>query len=344
MKKLHDVSQIYVFSPGNSTTGGIELLHQLVDYLRNQKQKAYIYYYNAPSANIPDAYKKYNISVTTTIEDAENNVIVLPEICFHLSKNYTHAQTVLWWLSVNNYYHQEKRHIPLYEIFSYSKTYGLKQIWHRIAGLFLLQWRFKTDFSIKDSIHKEYIHAYQSEYAKQHLQERGVSNLYPLKDYINTAFISDKTCQSKKPAILYNPKKGLKFTRKLMKAAPDLRFIPLQNLSRTALQEMLSGSALYIDFGNHPGMDRLPREAAVNGCCIITGRQGAAQNDIDIPIPAEYKFDERTASVLDITRQIRSILADYESHTAHFETYRDRIKHEQEIFYQQIDTLFRLNN
>ena len=128
-----------------------------------------------------------------------------------------------------------------------------------------------------------------------------------------------------------------------MKAAPDLKFIPLQNLSRAALQEILSGSALYIDFGNHPGMDRLPREAAVNGCCIITGRQGAAQNDIDIPIPVEYKFDERTASVQGITQQIRSILADYESHTIHFETYRNRIKREQETFYKQIDNLFQLS-
>jgi len=42
---------------------------------------------------------------------------------------------------------------------------------------------------------------------------------------------------------------------------------------------------LYVDFGKHPGKDRMPREAAVHGCCIITGRRGAAGNPFDIPIP-----------------------------------------------------------
>lgn len=342
MKKLHDISKVYVFSPWGKTTGGIELLHQLVDYLRNRQLEAYIYYYENPFARIPEVYNKYNIVTATQVDDAFGSVLVLPEICFHVSAYYKASQIVLWWLSVDNYYHREKKHIPLYEIYSYSKIYGMKQLWHRLMRLFKLQWTVKPAFSIKKAIEKAYIHAYQSEYANLHLQHRGVVELYPLKDYINTAFVSESACQKREPNILYNPKKGIKFTRKLIKVAPDLKFIPLQNLSRAELQYLFATSMLYIDFGNHPGMDRLPREAAVNGCCIITGMQGAAANEVDISIPCSYKFDESETSVEVIIRRIREVLTDYDSHSKAFEPYKRRIMGETREFYRQIDELFQL--
>jgi hypothetical protein len=49
---------------------------------------------------------------------------------------------------------------------------------------------------------------------------------------------------------------------------------------------------VYIDFGNHPGRDRIPREAAAMGCVVITNRRGSAENDVDIPIPNFLKIDD----------------------------------------------------
>ena len=46
----------------------------------------------------------------------------------------------------------------------------------------------------------------------------------------------------------------------------------------------------YIDFGPHPGMDRLPREAALAGCVVITNCEGAANFQEDLPLPSEFKF------------------------------------------------------
>ena len=56
MKKLCDFSKIYVFSPSNAPTGGVELLHQLVDYLRKRNKDAYIYYYDNPQLGVLAAY------------------------------------------------------------------------------------------------------------------------------------------------------------------------------------------------------------------------------------------------------------------------------------------------
>lgn len=344
MKALHDINIIYVFCPSHIQTGGVELLHQLVDYLRRHQKESYIYYYDSPMATVPDVYSKYNIATTSVIEDKPQNVIVLPETIFHLSNNYHQVQTVLWWLSIDNYYRKEKKNIPLSELFAFSAAYGLKQCWHRFVKLFRFQWAFKCSFSINQVIQKGYINAYQSEYAKQHLQARGVSNLYPLKDYINTDFVSETVVTGRKPTILYNPKKGIGFTRRLIKAAPDLNFIPLQNLSRSELQTLFQTSMIYIDFGNHPGMDRLPREAALNGCCIITGRRGAAANDIDIPIDAhKYKLDESKETVETIVNRIREVIATYSLCIDDFKAYRQRITEEQDEFYKQIDNLFHLN-
>lgn len=50
-------------------------------------------------------------------------------------------------------------------------------------------------------------------------------------------------------------------------------------------------SMIYIDFGEHPGKDRIPREAAMRDLIVITGRDGAAVNDVDVSIPKKYKID-----------------------------------------------------
>lgn len=39
-------------------------------------------------------------------------------------------------------------------------------------------------------------------------------------------------------------------------------------------------------------MDRLPREAALAGCIVLTNREGAANFDTDVPLPSEFKFRE----------------------------------------------------
>ena len=54
----------------------------------------------------------------------------------------------------------------------------------------------------------------------------------------------------------------------------------------------------YIDFGPHPGMDRLPREAALAGCIVLTNREGAANFAKDVPLPEEFKFSKFDVDVI----------------------------------------------
>ena len=66
-----------------------------------------------------------------------------------------------------------------------------------------------------------------------------------------------------------------------------------------------------MDFGYHPGKDRMPREAALFGNCIITNQKGSAKNNLDIPIKSKYKFSEVKTNIPKINKQIERIFNDY---------------------------------
>ena len=92
----------------------------------------------------------------------------------------------------------------------------------------------------------------------------------------------------------------------------DINWVPLVGMSNDQVLNYLKTSKVYIDFGNHPGKDRLPREAAICGCCIITGKKGAAAFKEDIPISETYKFDDKASSIPYIVEKIRLLLKNYD--------------------------------
>ena len=183
---------------------------------------------------------------------------------------------------------------------------------------------------------------YQAEYIQHFLVDAGFKEMFPLKDYINTDHGGKYNTKSKEDIILYNPRKGAEFTKQLIALAPDLKWVPLQGFSRAQLIEVMQKAKLYIDFGNHPGKDRLPRECVMNGCCVITGMRGSARFFEDVPILNTYKFDERSARKEDIILCIRSVLTHYEEADKDFVFYRNRIKEEKEEFEGQIRQVFQI--
>ena len=121
-----------------------------------------------------------------------------------------------------------------------------------------------------------------------------------------------------------------------------MSWIPLENLNRAELISLIQSAKLYIDFGNHPGKDRLPRECAINGCCIITGKRGSAAFFEDVPIKNKYKFDQTKKSIETIIKRIRWILSNYEQAIFDFSDYRNKIKIEKEEFVKQVFQLFQI--
>lgn len=331
-------NKVYVLAPANHATGGVELAHQLVDVINNYDGEAYIVYEKdnkiIPNLPVTSAYSSYNIKVANEIEDSNNNILILPEIYFDYIYRFKNINFGLWWMSVDNHYYcanwTDLRYSPGSFIHKLKLLRGCTKK------------RFRNTISDLKKIESRTIHFYQSAYAQNHIYNLKFSRVFPLKDYVNMDFInSEKNSNLKREDIvLYNPAKGFKFTRKIIKANPGIKFVPLKNLNRYELRKLMQTAKLYIDFGNFPGKDRLPRESVMNGTCIISGRYGASRFYEDLPIDDKYKFNACSSSINKISKLIQEIFSDYSIHSNDFEFYRSQIKKERDEFYQEIQDFF----
>ena len=294
---------IYIYTPQGFETGGIELLHQLCHELNTYKDiNAYIWYQHTSKAYIPEAYKKYGNDFRVTDLPPKESVLIFPEswaTLLNLEK-YKHYVKVLFWESVYWYEHW----IP--------KNQYLK---------------------FPDNT----IHITQSWYACTWLQEKTGIDAIMVTDYLNDEYMTADLSKPRKRQIVYNPKKGLEVTKRIMAELPDEKFIPIENMTVAEIKSLMEESMLYIDFGNHPGKDRIPREAAMCGCCVITNRKGSADNLIDVPIPNDYKFHECFIELA--ISQIKFVLDNYNGCKYDFDYYRGIIKNEKGWFKKGVEKL-----
>ncbi len=293
--------------PANAFTGGPEAIHQLAHKLCTAGFNAFIWLYPVEGKPHPE-YKYYNARYVESIEDNTTNLLIVPEIWTSFLSGYRCIKKAIWWLSVDNAYVAGK---PSEEIFQ--------------------------DRSI--------IHFSQCKYVESFLKRKTVHQIYSLSDYINQIhFVGDVDFTRRENNILYNPRKGLYITEKLIRHARDLNWVSLKNLSPFELRSLMKRSKVYVDFGHHPGKDRMPREAAINGCCVIVGTSGSAKFVDDVMVPDAYRFDPNILDMDQIISKIRQILSAYEMTISDFAEYRKRIVDEERIFENEIINIFRIDD
>lgn len=313
---------IYIITPANFKTGGCELSHQLAKTYNDNGYTAIIAYVGVEQNRDPveKEFKKY-IKDWVNVEQIDEkcgDIIIIPEIYPEYIKRFEKAKTVVWWMSVDNYKKYSGGFKYSIEVFGVKKTTKL-----------LIRRKIHNYNSI---LRMANYHAYQSEYARLFLSKNGITNLIPLSDYINDSYFIDYQDSIREDYVLYNPKKGIDFTKKLMYKFPDYMWIPIENMTTQEVGELLRKSKVYIDFGNHPGKDRFPREAAISGCCVITGMRGSAGNPQDVYIPQDYKFPDKISSIPLIGAKIKDCIENYDMRIKDFKEYQDRIRHEKEKF------------
>lgn len=136
------------------------------------------------------------------------------------------------------------------------------------------------------------------------------NNVLFLTDYLSDQFFQETSQNPRIPAAAWNPKKeyNKEFIQKIQEYDQTLLIYPIEGLTTEEIVEKFRSSMLYLDFGNHPGKDRMPREAAMCGCCVITGKRGAAGIEQgDILIPEEYKFKDEEKEIPKIIEKIHYI-------------------------------------
>ena len=339
----------YILAPSNKFTGGPTLLHQLGFSLKkNFNYTVRMFYYGVSIDNpIHQNYKKYNLPVAIKIEDNPNNILISGEISQHLNLciNLKNIQKIMWWLSVDFFYISQKKLLIKKNLARRFLNYLNKRIIKKISEKLYL--KIERLFEIKDlskmlDSFNFKCHLCQSYYAYEHLKKNKIKNVYMLSDYLDDSFFSNKKYLGlkRKNIILYNPKKGVEITKLIINKLSNYEFKKIENFTPEEIIHLMKTSKIYIDFGEHPGKDRIPREAAYLGACIITGKKGSASNNIDISIPSIYKFDDYRINFHRLESLIDSIFKNFSYHTKNFSGYRNKIRNEKNTFNKELKFIF----
>ena len=311
--RLHYIGgkmSVYILCPANRVTGGVELAHQLCYAINSLTDMEAIMWYRdidndteeavVVDKAAPDDYLAYHTNCVSNFCDIDRkeNVIIFPEGLTGDIELIKHAKRVLWWMSVDNY----------------IDSTGEKNL-----------------NIIKDNIK---LHLYQSFYAMDYVNKKipGASGMF-LSDYINEEhgkFIFP--AELRKNMALYNPRKGYKDVKPLIQKAGWLDWVPLFGMPREKIILFMQMAKIYVDFGHHPGKDRIPREAAANGCCVITNKKGSASNKTDLPIPEKYKFENPSENYDEVDALMNEICDNFSEHMHEFDDYREIIKSEKKKF------------
>ncbi len=315
-------NKIYVLCPAGVKSGGPELLHQLVFHLTRLGADAYIVYISESDTERikqchPDfiKYVSGRVCKQENIEFSTGNAMVIPEAWPVFLKYAGNTEKIFWWLSVDNFINVYGKDDPMLPEYEKEVTY-------------------LADYML-----------YQSEYARRYALSIGADEgrLRHLGDYLNREYIDNSKeflRLPKEKIVAYNPKKGKDFTEALINEGKDIVWVPIEKMTTRQVRELLCRAMVYIDFGEHPGKDRIPREAAMCGCCIITGRKGAAAFNEDVDIPERYRLDEKCVSIQEILELIRELLDDYRIRISDYGTYRDRILNEYNEFIRDLKEIF----
>jgi len=313
--------RFFIACPANLATGGTELLHQLSWHLSSRGVENYMLYWNTNlvTSPTPDVFIKYQVKYVASFIDDEQSVLILPETGINIVNVCTKGITVIWWLSVDNYF---KVYYNMIKQVGKMDIFGLK-------------------------VRHDLIHLVQSKYAYSFVKkEFEISEILYLEDYINDEIVKIGTEYRnrvhRENICLYNPKKGAQNLKYIMeKCRKDIQWIPLQGFNPEQMALLMCCAKVYIDFGEHPGKDRIPREAAVCGCCVITNRKGSAAFAEDVGIPEEYKISDM-CDYDQVLNTIYDLIDNYEECSKRYEIYTASILNERDEFEKEIDYMLQV--
>lgn len=304
---------------GGGVSGGPEALHQLAAKGKKVGVDISIVYYPLKKKHAtPDVYQIYDVNVAADVQDDASSLVIVSETETGLLRKYKAVRKAIWWLSIDNYY-------------------GALNKWRSRLRSFFDGYR-----PLRKKHFDQVLHLYQSNYAKEHLRNLGLNKAFPLSDYLNRKFFEDDVVSGERvDAVAYNPAKGKEFTDLLISnCRADVQWVPIVDMTPSEVHTLLKTAKVYVDFGNHPGKDRIPREASISGCCVITGLKGSAYYAEDVSIPVQFKIDQNETGAVDKTlEKIYQCIGAYEENNELFDGYRSEIRSQELRFEREVKEL-----
>ena len=344
-------SIVYVLAPADTFTGGPELLHQFAHhFFKLFKVRTKMVYLPVDQKNpVHKNFKKYKVDYSSSIIDHKDNLLIIPEASMYLefSMRFKKLRKILWWMSLDNYFGYKFK-------FEYNKylrsliklPYNFINIFNKMVnysfGIYTEHDYLKFFYNFKSLTKQKELaqitlHLTQSHYALNFLKKK-FKNVEYLSDYQRDEVIKTNKTKYKKNTICYSGKSN-EFIKKIIKYT-NLPMIKLSGLNSNKVLRILKSSKLFLDFGYHPGKDRLPREAVILNNCIITNKKGSAFNSTDIPIKKKYKFIETNKNLPKIKKIIFEIINEYHKEIKYFRNYKNTVLKEKKKFLIDLRKIF----
>lgn len=339
------MSCIYVFCPSYIVSGGPEALHQMVYYLNKNGIETYLVYCDLLSKEyeIPKPYKIYvnEYKLVREVIDDNENAIILPETLNFYIKKYSKAKIYLWWLGIGNNF-KAKSSLFTTKLKNRKKMISTLKKKNKLLNLvhFIKYKRYCFE-NEKENIFHLCASYYVADYVKKHTKNRYYMCIEPISLWLlQSPKVGMKDGKNNCNTVLYNPARNPEFIRKIEKYTSEIDFLPLSGYEQSDLVELFQNSKLYVDFGAFPGAERIPKEAVINGCCILTSQSGAAAFYQDVPIPDKYKFDVCDENIPEITNMIIEMLSHYDTYCKDFDEYRKMVYKLEDNFIDALKNIF----
>lgn len=331
-----EIQKIFVASPSGKDNGGGESLHQLVDGCNRLGYESYIYYFDKKNDIVLEKMQIYNVTAAKKVEDNENNLLICPEMYTFLLKKYRYIRKCIWFLSLDYYLLS----LPVFRTKHVLKKWKITSL---LFGAVFFAVLMKPEVSLlsynfKKNDVKYFL--YNVEYAYEYIKKNArydymaqylcgpINDIY-FNEEINYVF-------QKERLVAYNPKKANAFTQKVInyikEKQANIEFVPIQKMDQEGVKELLEKAAVYMDFGYFPGPERIPREAVMMRCNIITSNLGSAANDIDVPIKKKYKFELSERNIEDISLLIQDMIDNYAEYVDDYDDYREKVRWQKNNF------------
>jgi hypothetical protein len=332
MRPVYD--QVLLLCP-EVKTGGPEALHQLGHQIALHGGEARMVYYapysrleidgdvvrcDAAASPMPAHFAQYAPQVLRETRLTADTLVVFPEPLAKLAADAVGYRRALWWLSLDNALPQNPE---LGDDASAACLFADPRL----------------------------LHFHQSEYAARFLRDHCAAQFFPLSDYTDPQFVHRSLVTELTPPITerrnvvcFFPNKGGALAARFLEGAASLRqpvaFVPIRDMTKAQVRATLFGARIYIDFGHHPGKDRVPREAAIAGAVVLLHAAGAARCFPDHPLAEAYRFTEADVESGALHRRIDAILDDPAAHFAAQRAYRQGILLERARFDLEVRGLF----
>ena len=115
----------------------------------------------------------------------------------------------------------------------------------------------------------------------------------------------------------------------------------IDGLDHEGVQDVLMNSKVFIDFGNLPGKDRIPREAILYDCIPILRNIGSGKFSEDFEIPNILKLDLDTISDPNLlSKKIIYLNKNRELILKQLSIFKKKVKNEFDLFYYQVREKF----